>query len=62
MKFLEGSYGGLLLESDVSLNPVEFGYGGIAPLLKGHGLGVDVFAESLDKYAVTTIEASNDPR
>jgi muconate cycloisomerase len=56
--FLEGSYGRLLLEEDISREPVEFGRGGFAPLLKGLGLGVAVLEESLKKYAVKTIEVS----
>lgn len=56
--FLEGSYGRLLLEEDISREPVEFGLDGVAPLLKGSGLGVDVLEESLKKYAVRTIEVS----
>ena len=51
LKFLEGSYGRHLLEADISQVPVEFGYGGVAPLLKGDGLGIDVCVESLEKYA-----------
>ncbi len=58
VRFLEGSYGGLLLETDISCEPVEFGYGGIAPLLNGAGLGVEVCTDSLEKYAVKTINVS----
>lgn len=58
VKFLEGSYGRLLLEADISRNPVEFGHGGAAPLLESNGLGVNVLAESLKKYAVKTVEFS----
>jgi muconate cycloisomerase len=58
VKFLEGSYGRLLLEEDISREPVEFGLGGVAPLLNGSGLGIDVLEASLKKYAVRTIEVS----
>jgi muconate cycloisomerase len=58
VKFLEGSYGRLLLEADISREPMEFGLSGFAPLLKGAGLGIDVLEESLKKYAVKTIEVS----
>jgi muconate cycloisomerase len=54
VKSLEGSYGRLLLESDISRTPVEFGYGGVAPLLKSAGLGMEICPESLEKYAVKT--------
>lgn len=57
VKFLEGSYGRLLLEADISKEPVEFGFGGAASLLKSPGLGVNVLEESLKKYAakITTL-------
>lgn len=50
--FLEGSYGTLLLKEDVGRDSINFGHGGRAPVLRGHGLGVKVREEILDKYAV----------
>lgn len=54
-KFVEGSYGALLLEEDIADESVQFGYAGKAPLLKGTGLGIRVREELLQKYAEETI-------
>ena len=53
--FVEGSYGTLLLEEDVSREPVHFGHGGRASLLKGQGLGVNVREEVLERRAVVVL-------
>jgi len=50
-KFVEGSYGALLLEEDIADESVQFGYAGKAPLLKGTGLGIRVREDLLQKYA-----------
>jgi L-alanine-DL-glutamate epimerase-like enolase superfamily enzyme len=50
-EFVEGSYGRLLLSEDVSREPVQFGHGGLAPLLRGPGLGINVRPEVLERYA-----------
>jgi muconate cycloisomerase len=55
-KFVEGSYGALLLEEDIADESVQFGYAGKAPLLKGSGLGIRVREYLLQKYAEKTIE------
>lgn len=52
--FLEGSYGTLLLKEDVGRDSINFGHGGRAAVLRGHGLGVKVREEIIEKYAVTT--------
>jgi muconate cycloisomerase len=52
--FLEGSYGTLLLKEDVGRDSINFGHGGKAAILRGHGLGVKVREDVLEKYAVTT--------
>lgn len=54
-KFVEGSYGNLLLSEDISRDSVKFGHGGRAPLLRGHGLGVEISEKVLEKYAVSVI-------
>ncbi len=54
-KFVEGSYGELLLEEDIADEAVQFGYAGKAPLLKGPGLGIRVREDLLQKYAEKTI-------
>jgi len=53
--FVEGSYGGFLLQEDVAADPVQFGGGGRAGLLNGPGLGVSVCRDRLAKYATRTI-------
>jgi L-alanine-DL-glutamate epimerase-like enolase superfamily enzyme len=52
--FLEGSYGSLLLKEDIGRDRLNFGHGGKANALRGHGLGVKVREEILEKYAVST--------
>lgn len=55
-KFVEGSYGTLLLEEDIANETVQFGYAGKAPLLKGPGLGIRVREDLLQKYAEKAIQ------
>ncbi len=55
VKFIEGSFGTLLLEEDIASESVQFGYAGNAPLLKGPGLGIQVRQDLLEKYAEKTI-------
>ena len=54
VSFVEGSYGTMLLDEDVSEESVAFGQGGTAPLLGGPGLGVDVRDDVLRAHAETT--------
>lgn len=54
-KFVEGSYGELLLEADIAEESVQFGYAGKAPLFEGTGLGIRVREDLLQKYAEKTI-------
>jgi len=55
-RFVEGSYGTLLLTEDLSQTSLRFGHRGKGTLLKGPGLGVDVLEERLDGYAVGRVE------
>ena len=50
--YLEGSYSSYLLKDDIVNEPVEFGPGGVAQPLTGHGLGVSVHEETLQRLAV----------
>jgi L-alanine-DL-glutamate epimerase-like enolase superfamily enzyme len=50
--YLEGSYSSYLLKNDIVDEPVEFGPGGVAQPLAGHGLGVSVNEETLQRLAV----------
>ena len=50
--YLEGSYSSYLLKDDIVSEPVEFGPGGVAQQLEGHGLGVSVNEEILQRLAV----------
>jgi L-alanine-DL-glutamate epimerase-like enolase superfamily enzyme len=50
-KFVEGSYGRLLLQEDIVLESIRFGHGGRAPILKGPGLGVEVNPSIVDKFS-----------
>lgn len=51
LKFVEGSFGRLLLTEDISATGIHFGHGGKAPLLKAPGLGIEVRENILRKYA-----------
>lgn len=51
LRFVEGSYGEFLLVEDISEKPVNFGFAGKAPLLRGNGLGIEVREDILEKYA-----------
>ena len=62
VEFIEGSYGKLLLAEDVSRDPVQFGHGGRAPLLRGHGLGIQLRDRVLEKYAHETIYLGEDEK
>lgn len=50
--YMEGSYSSYLLQDDIVNEPVEFGPGGVAQPLAGHGLGVSVNEETLQRLAV----------
>lgn len=49
--YLEGSYSSYLLKDDIVSEPVEFGPGGVAQPLAGHGLGVGINEETLQHLA-----------
>ena len=55
VKFVEGSYGKLLLSQDISRTPIQFGHQGRAPILTRPGLGVDVQDDVLAAHAHQTI-------
>lgn len=48
---LEGSFGTFLLSEDIAASEVQFGAGGLAPLLDGPGLGVSIVEERLESLA-----------
>ena len=50
-KFIEGSYGKLLLQEDIVFESIRFGHGGRATILKGPGLGVEVNPSIVDKFS-----------
>jgi len=53
--YIEGSFSSLLLKEDVIQENLVFGKGGIAPSLKGPGLGITVREDVLKLYAVQQI-------
>ena len=55
VKFVEGSYGKLLLSQDISRIPVQFGYRGQAPVLTRPGLGIEVQDEAIAAHAHQTL-------
>jgi muconate cycloisomerase len=60
IRYLEGSYDRHILRSNVTRDNLTFGYGGWAPPLKGHGLGVVVDAEALERLTVAAKELRYD--
>ena len=52
---VEGSFGTMLLREDISTEPVRFGHGGNAPLLRRPGLGVDVHLPTVERHASRTV-------
>lgn len=55
LRFLEGSYGTLLLSADITRKSLRFGFGGKAPLIRGKGLGVQVLEERVDDFSVASV-------
>ena len=55
VRFVEGSYGALLLAEDISQVDITFGYGGEAPVLTGYGLGINIREDLLQKYTDKTV-------
>lgn len=53
--YIEGSFSSLLLKEDIIQEDLLFGKGGIAPSLKGPGLGITVREDILKRYAVQQI-------
>lgn len=53
--YIEGSFSSLLLKEDIVQEDMVFGKGGIAPSLKGPGLGITVREDVLKLYAVQQI-------
>lgn len=49
--FVEGSYGNLLLQTDIAKDNIHFGHGGRAPVLHGPGLGIQVRDDLLETFA-----------
>jgi muconate cycloisomerase len=52
-KHLEGSYDRFLLNANLTVGPVSFGYGGRARPLTGPGLGVEVSETALNRMTVS---------
>jgi len=55
-EYVEGSFGSLLLEQDISHDRIEFGKGGSARVLDGQGLGITVDEERLRNFSDTIIQ------
>jgi muconate cycloisomerase len=54
--YAEGSFGEALLLQDLGRVPVMFGLGGAAPQLTGPGLGVEIDAQRVSRWAKQTVE------
>ncbi len=55
-RFIEGSFGTLLLREDLSEQSIMFGKQGLASRLTGPGLGIDVIEARLDRFTRTRHE------
>lgn len=54
LRFLEGSFGSLLLSQDIASPSIKFGHGGRAGALRGAGLGAAILPERVRELAVAT--------
>ncbi len=54
--FLEGSFSPFLFTRDPVVDPVVFGSGGLAAILAGPGLGIEVLDQTLDDLAVSHLQ------
>lgn len=54
LRFLEGSFGSLILSQDIASPSLKFGYGGRAEALSGVGMGFAIVAERLREFAKRT--------
>jgi L-alanine-DL-glutamate epimerase-like enolase superfamily enzyme len=52
---VEGSFGTMLLQEDISTEPVQFGHGGRASLLRRPGFGVEVHLPTVERHASRTV-------
>ena len=60
LSYVEGSYDGHILAENLTADDLTFGYGGWAPALKGHGLGVRVDPRSLERMTIRREEVVYD--
>jgi len=60
VRFVEGSFGTLLLREDLSREAVRFGHRGEANLLRGPGLGVEILPPVRDRFALRTVVCGED--
>lgn len=55
LKFVEGSFGTLLLKEDLARETVRFGHRGRAKFITGPGFGVEVRADVVERHAVRSL-------
>jgi len=56
VRFLEGSYGTLLLTEDISRTSIRFGHKGVGKPIRGLGLGMKIVEEKIHRYSVQHME------
>jgi muconate cycloisomerase len=56
LRYLEGSHDRFLLSSNVIAGDITFGWRGVAPVLNGPGLGVEVVESEVSRLAVKKID------
>jgi L-Ala-D/L-Glu epimerase len=55
-EFVDGSYDSVLLSDNITRESCDFGDGGLAPVVRGAGVGYSVDPEKLRRYATRTID------
>ena len=60
LSWVEGSYDGHILKSNVTHEDITFGFGGWAPPLKGPGLGIQVDPRALESMVTQRSEIQYD--
>jgi L-Ala-D/L-Glu epimerase len=57
-EFVDGSYDSVLLSDNITRENCDFGDGGLAPVVRGNGVGYSVDPEKLRRYATRAIDVT----
>ena len=53
-RYVEGSFDSYLLSGNITTENIDFGPGGVSPVIRGNGLGYTVDPAKLERYSVNT--------